>query len=522
MNLTLMAGCCVATALMLCAGVVRGQTARTTLRGDDVVFMYAANPEVYREYGATFLAWGGADTMESVRMHHEAGVHATGSMWCLTAGAKNLHDNPDLRDAVAKDIEGKPIAVPWLFDHVHEGTPCWFGCTNHPAFRAHVRGEVARVMAGGADGLHVDDHLGVVAPSSWGGGCFCDYCMTAFTEYLKQNQTPELHREAGVESFEGFDYRDLVRKHATTREQYLKVQSQIPLRGEFVNMQLNRAAENVRQLGELAAEIVGHPVTLSANTGLPSMDHVVVTPFLTHLVCEVDHHVDEGGAGLLNAVLAYRMAEAIQRPMASTAAGYDWAKIKQRGAVNQVKMWIGLSYACGQRLMVPHHQWCFTKELGTHWYDGPAEQFAPPYRFVRAHPELFAQTSTVGPLAPPGDLPRQFDTAAKRQALKMALEQGAPKPMLAGERAWVFPRLSADGEGIVHVINLDYDAATDTVRPQKDLRVTLPKGLYSRTFGQVEAYAYDTEPVRLDLRTSPDGLEVTIPELRVWTVLRLR
>ena len=30
------------------------------LRHSDVVFMYAASDEAYRDYGATFVAWGGA------------------------------------------------------------------------------------------------------------------------------------------------------------------------------------------------------------------------------------------------------------------------------------------------------------------------------------------------------------------------------------------------------------------------------------------------------------------------------
>jgi hypothetical protein len=54
-----------------------------------------------------------------------------------------------------------------------------------------------------------------------------------------------------------------------------------------------------------------------------------------------------------------------------------------------VRGWIALSYAAGQRLMAPHHQWCYTPEKGTHWYDGPAERFAPMYRFVREHSDLF-------------------------------------------------------------------------------------------------------------------------------------
>ena len=125
------------------------------LNSSDVVFMYAAaDPDVYRAYGTTFVGWGGANTADRVKFHHDLGVRCTGSMWCLTAGAKRLHEDAALREAVARDIAGEPIAVPWLWSHTHEGTPSWFGCTNNPVFRKHNRDCVREVMAGGADGLH--------------------------------------------------------------------------------------------------------------------------------------------------------------------------------------------------------------------------------------------------------------------------------------------------------------------------------------------------------------------------------
>jgi hypothetical protein len=46
-------------------------------------------------------------------------------------------------------------------------------------------------------------------------------------------------------------------------------------------------------------------------------------------------------------------------------------------------------------LMAPHRQWCYTDQKGTHWYDGPAERFAPLYRFVRSHAALFDGYGTL-------------------------------------------------------------------------------------------------------------------------------
>ena len=90
-----------AMGLLLCAVTVAQASALTepVFRHSEVVFMYAADDDAYRAYNATFVAWGGANTAEQVKRHHEIGVRCTGSMWCLTAGAEKIHKNPALRES---------------------------------------------------------------------------------------------------------------------------------------------------------------------------------------------------------------------------------------------------------------------------------------------------------------------------------------------------------------------------------------------------------------------------------------
>lgn len=65
------------------------------------------------------------------------------------------------------------------------------------------------------------------------------------------------------------------------------------------------------------------------------------------------------------------MADAMNRPYTATASGGDWAFIKENNLPGLVSGWIALSYAAGQFLMVPHRQWCYTPEKGTHLSHGP-------------------------------------------------------------------------------------------------------------------------------------------------------
>ena len=217
-----------------------------TLKNDDVVFVFpSSDPSVYEKYGATLVASSGTHAPDHFGKLGRLGVRASGTVSCLTAGSHDIHAHTDLAEACARDIEGAPIAVPWLHTASFQGAPAYFGCINHPAFRAHVRRKVCDAVSGGASGLHVDEHLSSAYAALHCGGCFCDRCISGFSTYLSQRSTPGLCSEAKVSSFEGFDYKSFVKNMAPTRSQYLALNAGIPLRREFIDYQLACAASNV-------------------------------------------------------------------------------------------------------------------------------------------------------------------------------------------------------------------------------------------------------------------------------------
>lgn len=472
-----------------------GPAGEPVLRHSDVVFMGAASDEAYRAYGATFVAWGGAETAEQVKRHHDMGVRCTGAMWCLTAGAENIHNDPKLRAACAVDIQGNPVEVPWLFDHTYQGTKTYFGCTNHPEFQKLCRERVRQAMAGRADGLHVDDHSGTAGAAWWHGGGFCDYCMSGFRDYLKKHATKEQLQQAGIERIDDFDYRTLVRKHATTRQKYLRVQHQIPLMDLFLEFQVEAAAEHIRQLGQLAAEAAGHPVLLSANACLPDQTQTYVVKYLTHIVCEVGQNASAGTRQLDHAVGAYELAARLGKPLAATASGQDWAFVKQNNCEELVRFWIALAYAHGQRFMTPHpyRQWCFSDKLGTHWYAAPVEPYAPLYRFIRENAVWFDGFEAV--------------------ELKDRMP-AVPANVLATVR-----KNNRANQMVVHLLNRDYDSAAKSTRLMSNVDVSLDKALISPTKPYARLLSYNGPPQQVDLVQEADALKLRLPELRLWTLV---
>ena len=108
-------------------------------------------------------------------------------------------------------------------------------------------------------------------------------------------------------------------------------------------------------------------------------------------------------------IYIYKLGEGLQRPITSTAAGQDWAYVAEHHKPCLVRTWIALSYALGNNLMAPHRQWCYTEEKGTHWYEGPVDQYAFMYRFVRQQAALLDGYEPVAPVAV------VYDNAATRR-----------------------------------------------------------------------------------------------------------
>ena len=355
-------------------------------RRSDVVFMYQASPETYRTYGATLLAWGGTPGAQSLR--DATGVTFFGSVGMVTEFAR-YHDRfPDTYlEGVCRDLDGQPFKVPWLTDHQIRGIPYWWCCTEQPQFRKYLEERVVETVRAGAQGVHIDDHLGS-AGALFLGGCYCDRCLAGFRAYLG-GLPADAPERAQVSDPATFDFREALRTWIAAAPPGTKRRpTDHPVWHAWTVFHCHAAAAFMEHLRALAAQTAGRAVPMSANAGVLWPNHLVDYRALDFLSAEIDHHA--GGRQFSPLPLfAYRLADAVDRPLASTASGQDWAFIKAENLPGLVQGWVALGYAAGHSLMAPHRQWCYTTEKGTHWYAGPPEKFAPLYQFVRQHPDRF-------------------------------------------------------------------------------------------------------------------------------------
>lgn len=467
------------------------------LRRSDIVF-FIDDPAQYQAYGCTVVGWGAQAKADHIKAAHEAGVRLLAtSVPFRTAFNKVIDYSDQYLDAACRDFSGEPFAVPWLWDHKYKDQPYWWGCTNSPLFQEWLEHYLDPLMAAEPDGLHIDDYTGTAGSVTWLSGGFCTHCMQAFRAYLKEKTPQEKLLELGITDLETFDYRQFLLDRGVKPEEYNAKRGSLPLAAEFLDFQAHAVTDFVRRFHEQACKLRGRRVTLSVNSGLESPMSLMIAPYVDFFCCEVGHVASKGGWPE-HPVYIYKLADALDRPVAAMASGQDHAFIAEHNAKELLRTWVVTAYTHGQAFTPPTNLWCYTKEKGTHWYKGAQEDYAWLYRFVRDNAALFDGYIPVAPVAV------VYDNAARRagkgniEPLCAALDKAnVPFAMLAAGDDW-----------------LDYQLTAEKLAPFKTLIVAEPpermdaaqRALLENT-GRMVVYN-DALPAQLPRITVENGLDI--------------
>ncbi|MEW6355010.1 MAG: hypothetical protein AB1696_01685 [Planctomycetota bacterium] len=614
-------------------GVATIMADETSIKRSDVIFMGAREKEIYEIYGATLVSWGGKpwtdnekaikEFQERVKVAHDLGIRYSAGAAFRTAFVGMMDFDANWRDSLCLTIEGKPITVPWLWDHKHKktGEPAYWFCTNAPGYRKYLKWQVMLGMKASVEGLHIDDYNGT-AGTEWQGCCFCKYCMTAFKEYVKTNVSADRLKACGIESPDNFDYKTFLNgKGVKTVQDFKKILgSPEHLGPDFKRFLYFSAAAFVDEARKHGEQLVGHPLMLSVNSSCSGPESLVIAPYLAYFCGEVHHGAEKPQWGPqqnwdLEPVWAFKMGDAVGRFQACTGAGWDWAYVDAHKKPGLVRMWIAQDYAFGHCLMAPHRQWAYTKEKGTHWYQSQPEDFAHVYRFVRRNAALLDGYDSVGLIVllysnAAARLDHQCRLAMQHACLHLAKNSVPFEIVIAGDD-WLDVKLSADklakykalvvcepippragldGEqkkavddfaaagkvvkwddksgldeaalrkllpkqiaiegaenviavaraipdnpdapAVLHLLNRNYDEPSDSMKKVTNIKVTLDKALFGgRTLSKATLYQPPakldkanpgaSEPVSLGIRQVENGIEITVPELDLWGIVKL-
>ncbi len=186
--------------------------------------------------------------------YKDLGISFQGAIGTTTPTSGNI--------GAGKNLEGTNAVAPWM---------TWgavWGCINNPDNLVAVHNSAKGFISGGASSIHHDDALTNTAMVIWGGGCFCDYCMTGFKSYLKTNFSAQtLNADYGITDIDTFNYKSyLSAKGITTQAVYFTTSSSsLPIKVLFNSFQ---SQSSVKYLDDLRSDLnafAGRNIALSAN-----------------------------------------------------------------------------------------------------------------------------------------------------------------------------------------------------------------------------------------------------------------
>ncbi len=431
------------------------------VRRSDVAF-FIDDPVMYEPYGCTVVGWGGVAKATRIQGAHESGVRLYATAIAFrTAFHRVIDFSDDYLDAACRNYAGEPFAVPWLWDQIYKDQPVWWGCTNSPLYREFLEDWLARSMATGPDGLHIDDYSGTAGAVTWLSAGFCKHCMAGFRDDLAKHVSKDQLAELGITDLATFDYRQFLMDRGISADDYKRRRGSLPLADEFLDYQVRANTEYVQAFHKLAGELRGKPVTLSVNTGLNSPVSLAIAPYVSYCCCEVG----QDAASLAvpkHPIYIFKLADGLDRPLTVMASGQDHAYIMEHNLPGLARTWIANAYAFGHAFVAPHRLWCYTQEKGTHWYNGPTEEYAWLFQFVRKNARLLDHYEAVAPVAVVYDNAAQRKNRASIEPICIELaEKNVPFTVVVAGDQWLDYRLDADQLARFKAVVVAKDLAMD-------------------------------------------------------------
>ncbi len=304
------------------------------------------------------------------------------------------------RDYVAfsiKDLNGEPI----FMEHSrHWVKPIYPGCVNNPVYRKRHLEYYIKNVKWGAETLQRDSSGCIYHFASVGRGCYCEYCLEGFREYLKENFDPsELENKFDIEDIDTFNYKEwLFNKGLTAKHVHGLIRADHinnPLFKPFLDFQANANAQFFKELRTAlnihAMKFVpfSHNNTSHQIWGRPHDD--IFDFAISEIVLKSSNPAHIYGAA--STAREWGQVQVFGTPK-SVGKGYTQTEL------NPIKRQvIATSYASGGLCRVPWDMFEDTKD-GAGRYFGKPEHFADLYGFVRAIPEYLESYEDAGAIGP--------------------------------------------------------------------------------------------------------------------------
>lgn len=478
-----------------------------------------------------------------------------------------------------EDLDGNKNMPTWM---VTFRPPHYTGCCNHPAFREIFFADAKTLVDMGVDMLHVDDSAMNASWVNWAGVCFCEHCRTGFREYLRRVHPAAELQVLGIADIATFDYRAHLKANgvadaATYRKQFRN----LPLTPDFLAFQVEGTRAFYREFrARLDAWSPARHIAISVNEGVP-MPAADTNGRLVHADLVDFYHGEAYDRTFAVNLTGGKTAEALGLQHVSTpvlqgvgdgvrtlALAYalgqlqlvPWDVYMGSDETGSLPRYFGRREDFGAYYDLIHGQpqlFDSARSLAavgvlvnadveettrvTRFCERLAAQQVPFHlvvcgtrqaRIALREADLRCLRVLVA-LSPPDSLAADDRACLDRVLAERRLRRVGPEvglDMFLAERGldtlrfegppgiYLFPRRSADGTVLIHVVN--WNLAADGRGPEGYRHVTI--GL--RRWPAIAGATYwqpGQAPVGVEPEVHPDAVRLTLPQIGTWGILAL-
>jgi len=373
----------------------------SVIRRSDIALSRTRSQLVYDRFNVSMIAWGWLPqplTQEKIEAWRGDVLNVQGSgikyqaRFEVDAGWKNMLDFDSLgyEDDIIITLDSNRLLIPWFSHLTHNGIPAYFFCTNSAGFRKFLRYQVSIAVSGSPQSLLFDGQTCTPIAVKWYGGCFCEFCLKDFNQYLVEHYTSEELSAKGIDDIASFNYQSHLRQLGWTESSYTSQNWQnvpkYPLSDDWRRYHNFATQELTASLSRYADSLAGKHIPFGTSSP-PSQ------PFRSVIIPEVEIYTEElpqGGANtplVSSPVYNYKFIESLDKKIVLTGSPQsDWSPMADFDRPAIIRQWIAQAYAHGAIFMVPVRQWAPNSPTG--WYDPVYDDFDYIFDFIHENATL--------------------------------------------------------------------------------------------------------------------------------------
>ena len=327
------------------------------------------------------------------------------SMWFspITPAQAMARQRPELQETACRDIDGNKLVLEW---YPQVDPPFYQCCTNNPIWQDYLIERNLAAIDIGVDGIIFDEIYGT-AHAIWnGGGCFCEYCMSGFRDFLAERYSVQaLRTEFGILDISTFDYGAYIHERGYASAWREGRYNQVPLFGEFQAFQHKAVFEAMQYVigasREYGIDEYGRYIPFAANINDLNASGLKFSDLLDWFVCET-FYKDLGYPPSAKILPVAQLAKGLGKlpcflPAVTTSADLmTWPSTSEL-----FKLLIADAYAGGGTFLVPYEIYAYDAEAQASpgAFRGDLDAIAHYYRFVVDNHFLFTEDAHPAPVA---------------------------------------------------------------------------------------------------------------------------